>query len=90
MSHTPGPWKVTEAPAPDSYIVRADAATAKPIASIWWNGDPPRENAHLIASAPRLLEAVERMLSDWDKSGQYQSETVKFCRNVVADVRPEK
>lgn len=63
MSHTPGPWRVGDAgatvfgPRTDAPSPRTVARiTAKPCAS-----DEDRANARLIAAAPDLLEALERI-----------------------------
>lgn len=60
IQHTPGPWQVnsgavfTESGAPIANMVRDETATAAGIAP--WERD---KNAHLIAAAPELLEALE-------------------------------
>ena len=72
MSHTPGPW--TAKPAQHNHrrwcIWReGNAADRACIAeTAWWlDSDPPEEeaaNAHLIATAPELLEVLEAAI-EW-------------------------
>lgn len=67
MSFTPGPWEI-EVTDLGEYINAPDGST---IAGIWFVGEPTKANAHLIAAAPELYEALEKalqsMLTDNDQ-----------------------
>lgn len=60
-SHTPGPWKAT-----NSACIWAVFATTRPLGDSrlcdFGSDDESKANAHLIAAAPDLLEAMERLL----------------------------
>lgn len=68
-AHTPGPWKVTH----DDYAGHYDVSTFDPqmgseaIAQVFYVANAPggrgEADARLIAAAPELLEALEKMLS---------------------------
>jgi hypothetical protein len=59
IHHTPGPWRVDA-----QYICRADGVA---IADVWQSmevsGEEAETNARLIAAAPDLLAALERIMS---------------------------
>jgi hypothetical protein len=59
MTHTPGPWHVTE----DGHIDSSFGAIAE-IVGVDNPDDETLPNARLIAAAPDLLEALEGML-EW-------------------------
>lgn len=63
MKHTPGPWKTEGA---NPITVRADHPLTKKsrIASVHYEGvdvECCKANAHLIAAAPELLEALKEL-----------------------------
>ena len=72
-AHTPGPWKVVNHPKVahvDSQ--RSVGAGGNGMASVAWltGGALHQEaNARLIAAAPELLEALERLASAWRRMG---------------------
>lgn len=55
MSHTPGPWKVD----PDNMNVFAKGLLAQTYGHVH-NGER-RANAYLIAAAPEMLKALEKV-----------------------------
>lgn len=66
-AHTPGPWRA-ELNAPTAampgHIICTDDDVRHPVASLWVGGGTKGKptqvaNAHLIAAAPELLEALE-------------------------------
>jgi len=78
--HTPGPWKATKDPHGhrDDYCIgmETDVARIDRVAVC------SECDASLIAAAPELLEAVDRMLT-WNHGGQ-RAEDVAFARRAYA------
>lgn len=67
MMHTPGPWGWTYDGSKDYSIGSADDPQAKPVAHVYaWqrNYNQAEANCNLIAAAPDLLAALERVLMD--------------------------
>lgn len=65
MQHTPGPWQLGYFRMDGYNYTKIDAVVdghKKYIASVDITND--RANAHLIAAAPELLEALEGLLTD--------------------------
>ena len=65
MKHTPGPWSV-DPDSPNKFKVVTNRRYGGVIAetTAWWvDTQTARANAKLIAAAPDLLEAVERLHS---------------------------
>jgi hypothetical protein len=62
MSHTPGPW--TSRPFGDSFAVLADDKRVCYCYGAFadWSKAQADANAHLVAAAPELLDAVGRAL----------------------------
>lgn len=65
-THTPGPWIVTDVPTDsqrwfDVENVTPDGEADYVIARVWADASvlPAEANAHLIAAAPELLEALK-------------------------------
>jgi hypothetical protein len=72
---TPGPWKahlnVPTAAIP-GHLIKKDDDVMLPVASLWegggFKGKPTQiANAHLIAAAPELLEALEQIVKDFEE-----------------------
>lgn len=66
-SHTPGPWRVALSKTSVTiFPVVALPKGARIASTIAWQGSPYRAvaeaNAHLIAAAPELLEALEGLI----------------------------
>lgn len=89
MAHTPGPWTAPEGPfVGGHYVGTEDADIAE-------RADWPLEftaeqeaNARLIAAAPELYEALERLLVEHD--GNYRTSTaVDAARAAIAKARGE-
>jgi hypothetical protein len=62
MEHTPGPWEISRGAQNDPFSIEASACTVAHIKTTprKWS---PEANAHLIAAAPDLLEALEDLIS---------------------------
>lgn len=60
-AHTPGPWRLVEWTAPDDYgwSIKIGDAPHRLEVSAW--SASSEADAHLIAAAPELLEALERL-----------------------------
>jgi hypothetical protein len=58
--HTPGPWRAGSHPMNEAEVF-ADELDGERIAECYGAGDADQANALLIAAAPELLEALERM-----------------------------
>lgn len=59
--HTPGPWKAFNCIGPrilKNWHIQADELKGRPVSTIADIGDGDAANAHLIAAAPELLEAL--------------------------------
>ena len=78
IKHTPGPWEVTQIDCLGNEIVEYGNVrpvnrhmfgheTSLPIADFYlWDMPEQRANAHLIAAAPDLLEALTDAVIDFD------------------------
>lgn len=77
LRHTPGPWEAR------SYMgnwaaIHSENGVFKNIALV----PSGKADSHLIAAAPELLEAVDRLLT-WNHGGQ-RAEDVAFARAAFA------
>jgi hypothetical protein len=61
-THTPGPWKIEENLDQGNIDIRSDDIYRFYIAEVWGGMDAHKANAHLIAAAPDLLEALEALV----------------------------
>jgi|TARA_Y100000310_G_C20629598_1_gene787889 hypothetical protein len=81
--HIPGPWKATRVPGVKSVAVNGPGYTNGKIAQVYgfkFNGatsdrENQEANASLIAAAPELLEALKRVVTDWNVRGDFIRET---------------
>ena len=87
--HTPGPWRVQATG--HSFVVEAHTHTEA--ISVDANGNPCRwseyneANARLIAAAPELLEALQRLSAQCERlrlPGQAETDAEKTARAVIA------
>ena len=63
--HTPGPYKVVHDNSIDAtYIVPTEPPDSHAIARIYRNHPEYEENAHLIAAAPAMYEALKDLIGD--------------------------
>lgn len=76
-AHSPGPWLTANAG------TRVIDTTGDPIAQVW--EDPPgRANARLIAAAPDLLAALQKMVSDWQGYCEETEPSMVAARAAIA------
>ncbi len=100
MTHTPGPWRVTEASTAGAPRVVAYHGT--PIVSFgnqirWQNRKRVWDNARLIAAAPEMLAALKRLVLAFDVgdmahttiNGRGHSALVE-ARQAIADTEVPK
>ena len=77
--HTPGPWKVDESEhhavgGERIYKVITDRPMGGLVAGVsaWWvDTESARHNAHLIAAAPAMYEALQRLFNGNVDCGTY-------------------
>jgi vacuolar-type H+-ATPase subunit C/Vma6 len=98
--HTPGPWKVETG----SRNLRIKASVGRQIASIVRHpGDNPeipmrefiasdidRANAHLIAAAPEMLEALESIEKELRDYGYKYTSGIDLVLKAIRKARGEK
>lgn len=81
MTHTPGPWNINGGPNPlkpqyaTIYVKPGDHTTVDHICTIGQHHSKNwQDNAHLIAAAPELLEALKQavdLLRSYDNVGTW-------------------
>jgi hypothetical protein len=92
VQHTPGPWSINRSVDKRSgWHVRGgeklkDAAKAPSICRLSVNGHPDdvQANAHLLAAAPELLEALEEALIMAEAGLEFRSEK---ARHLIAKAK---
>lgn len=57
--HTPGPWRVGPIHKDGSYAIHAETASVVHCTPMASSGKAAKPNAHLIAAAPAMLEALQ-------------------------------
>ena len=102
MSHTPGPWKFEVVDETDSFLgcKRLDGGSGSTVIDLSneWTGYPEngedlqmtisKEDAALIAAAPEMLEALERIR---DESGPFNlGEMRKLVEVAIRKARGEE
>ena len=91
MSHTPGPWEIESSFDPGYKSISAQKHTA--LAQVVWcmedeDRSPECEaNAHLIAAAPELLEALEKVFTVMNDDMPVGLR--KVCYEAIAKARGE-
>ena len=91
--HTPGPWEIH--PQFDSCYRDISAPNHIALARVVWRFEeedrsPSCEaNAHLIAAAPELLEALENLLKVHEGEGGTQHHAGDMARAAIAKARGE-
>jgi len=102
MSHTPGPWKFEVVDETDSFLgcKRLDGGSGSTVIDLSneWTGYPEcgqdlqmtisKDDAALIAAAPEMLEALERIR---DESGPFNlGEMRKLVESAIRKARGEE
>ena len=94
--HTPGPWKVDESEhhavgGERIYKVITDRPMGGLVAGVsaWWvDTESARHNAHLIAAAPAMYEALQGALKNIDrlndKRSAYRAQWIKAVQVALA------
>lgn len=90
MGHTPGPWAVNPFCAQVDCQKFCDDGTLVPVCRLLWptkycSEDETEANARLIAAAPELLEALERIAqhTDPDDPESYRADDREGCLDTV-------
>ena len=88
--HTPGPWRIEEG----KYYacIRTDAGVIADMRTVG-NTVPNIGNTHLIAAAPDLLEALQRLVEIEDGPGMAVigwSEALEAARDAIAKATGEQ
>lgn len=90
--HTPGPWRVADAPMTSSglAIFGSDPkwphaiAIAKPAPAFDYVASVGEANAALIAAAPAMLAALQSIYTDDDGDGYVSAEGMDIIRAAIA------
>jgi hypothetical protein len=65
-THTPGPWTIKNERNENWIVASPDAD--KMICSLWMGHSVNEANARLISAAPEMFEALEKLVSHWEKN----------------------
>ncbi len=91
--HTPGPWvteEIAHTPStlkPNCFLVRLRSDSSEDT-----NKESVQANAHLIAAAPEMLEALENILAAINSANEHErlaSLRTDLLQNVIAKARGE-
>jgi hypothetical protein len=103
--HTPGPWEylgqvatpsssgfkiwTVRLPYHEGAVVRSPGASERVVLVEGWGGDEATANAHLIAAAPDLLEALERCVGSLGVASSAGGDhpDVVLARTAIAKAR---
>lgn len=91
MSHTKGPWEVAEYGPYDKLLIRqagGDLCMRPEVCHVLdtdchWG----RSNAALIAAAPELLEACERLVKIMEMLNEHDMPSCKFAKEAIKKAR---
>jgi len=91
--HTPGPWVVvtdeSAAQVKGYPCIYADGYTVVGTEGMFGDIETDFANAHLIAAAPDLLDALECLLSELDFTETYPFPSEKKCKAAIAKAKGE-
>jgi hypothetical protein len=91
--HTPGPWNIERPLLNDNIAITVDGIVTAECLAVVLTGtrELPEDtaNAHLIAAAPELLEALEALLADQETMREpYRNEALcESARAAIAKAR---
>jgi hypothetical protein len=91
-THTKGPWSLIPHYEPNQFMVVAgNYPDATPVCSIDSAGETRQANAAIIAAAPELLQALERVLSSIPLSIQSVTLNYDLCdaRHAIKKAKGE-
>lgn len=82
--HTPGPWSISRDVMTSKTDIVAPDRSDLPVARILRASPEPDGNAHLIAAAPELLEALKGLLlgHPTDGHGQYRDDRGELVKET--------
>ena len=86
--HTPGPW-VWDSHYDDLRPLWY-SEMSQGCGYLSWDNDETRDaNAHLIAAAPDLLEALEAIVATWDgpKYNHFMADNIDLARAAIAKAK---
>ena len=81
--HTPGPWVIGKQ---DHDVITVDTANGTAICDVYVDSDDRPANANLIAAAPDLLEACERLL---DGGWPHAEADIELACSAIAKAKGE-
>lgn len=87
---TPGPWRYLQSGIAGEFVVKSD--THPDLAIGIASGIDTEANARLIASAPELLEALEKLLISYQNLKEFanpKSDSEKQAEAAIAKARGE-
>jgi len=88
--HTPGPWRYEEF-GPNVIIKATKNPMLSVVHSLYQESREQTEaNAHLIAAAPELLEALENLLKVHEGEGGTQYHAGDMARAAIAKAKGER
>ena len=90
-NHTPGPWQLEMGQAKDLFYVYGDGYVYV-ASNEHCDAEEVIGNAYLIAAAPELLDACERVLADaksWSRFGDVQidEDDFPYIKDVIAKAK---
>jgi hypothetical protein len=87
--HTPGPWKIVHHANGLGEATQIDGANRGSVADVYGATDGVQTaNAHLIAAAPDMLEALEALMSDSSTlAGNIQIESWELATAAIKKAR---
>ena len=81
--HTPGPWHIST----NTHAMRIISNHCVALAEVYARESVEKQvaNAHLIAAAPEMLEALERITEMWQESpcSSYPKGTLAFIQDII-------
>jgi hypothetical protein len=90
-THTPGPWAILERAEDSRTHISNGAHIVCTLGTTRTDGSPNHSpNALLIAAAPDLLSALEKMMAVFQDHEQYDEESAEVIQSARATLRKAK